>query len=62
MIHRSPGKTRPAMPPEAVGAGVGEEFEAGVAARPMPSMRLMPPVPPVSEAGVAAGTGAGGRG
>lgn len=57
MIHRSPWKTRPATVlgvavglttcPEAFGAGVDEESEAGVAVRP---------VPPVS------GAGMGGRG
>ncbi|WP_371783719.1 hypothetical protein [Streptosporangium subroseum] len=57
MIHRSPRKTRPAAArrvalgltacPKAFGAGVDEEFKAGVAAKP---------VPPVFE------TGMGGRG
>ncbi|MEV6866476.1 hypothetical protein AB0M44_36470 [Streptosporangium subroseum] len=57
MIHRSPWKTRPAAArrvtvgltacPKAFGAGVDEEFKAGVAAKP---------VPPVFE------TGMGGRG
>ncbi|MER5646830.1 hypothetical protein [Streptosporangium sp. NPDC002524] len=65
MIHRSPRRTRPATVPGAARpgafrAGVGEESEASVAARPVSPMPLA--FEAGVEAGVVAGAGVGGRG
>lgn len=73
MIHWSPRRTRPATAPEVFRAGAGEEFEVGVAFRPVSSVfevgLPVRPVPPVFEVGLPVRpvssvieTGVGGRG